>query len=225
MQNTYLFRVGSMAGVLAAALLVAQIGLGIRIGTDLAALESVALLPFINLVAAHAQEVEILMALDDVFVVAYLIAFLGFVAAVWDKRALATLALGAAIALALLDFLENSLTLGLVNLYLSEQTLNRIPSLVPDHLLALNVIGQFKWLAASAAAASLGIAVWDGNKINRAVGISFLIFVPLAAWGMFSNAGSTARVLWLLVMLIAGAVFLMRRVQDSKSEVALPRKM
>jgi len=213
-ETKFILRVGMLSGMIAVGFLIAQLIVAAQIGSDLIGIQSLSLIEFNRLAAGHTSQVQLLMMLDDLFVFSYLIAFVGLASAVWDRRALAMLGLGSAIVLAILDFLENSMTLGLVGIFLAEQTLNRLPSIEVNHLLGLNVIGQMKWLAASVAIGSLGIAVWDARILNRAVSILFLIFVPLAAWGMISPAGVTARVLWMLVLLIAGAVYLSRRIKN-----------
>lgn len=214
LRDKFLARIGMIGGSTAAGLLIAQIIIGVQVGSDLVGLQSLSPLEFNRLAAEHSNQVQLLMMLDDMFVVSYLMAFVGLASSVWDRRVLALLGLGSAIVLAFFDLLENSITLGLVGIFLAEQTLNRLPSVEVNHLLVLNVIGQMKWLSASIAIGSLGIAAWDVTKLNRVVSILFLIFVPFVAWGMINPWGATARVLWMLVLLISGAVVLLRLIQN-----------
>lgn len=206
LENRFILRVGAIASALAAVILGVQIFVGFQIGPELAGLQSFSPSRLGELLANSSGKLRGLMALDDAFVIAYLIAFVGMASATWERRALAILGLGAGIVTGFFDFLENSMVLGLVGLYLAEQARTAPPTIGPNHLLVLNVIGQMKWLGAGVAAASFGAAVWDARFLNRAVSVLFLFFALTDVWGMIGESGALTRVLSMLAVLIAGAV-------------------
>lgn len=205
-------RVGIVASAIAALILILQILVGIQIGPALANLQSYSPTLVADLFVNSSGKLRGLMALDDAFVIAYLIAFAGLAAATWERRVWAILGLGAGIVTALLDFSENSLTLGLIGVFFAESARSNV--IGTNHLLVLNVIGQMKWLGAGVAAASFGAAVWDARILNRAVSILFWLFAALDMVGMIVESAALARVVGMLGLLIAGATFLSRRMQN-----------
>lgn len=195
----FLVRVGALASALAAILLAAQIVVGIMIGPDAASLESIAPDAVKKLFSEHAREIQLMMTLDNLFIVAYLAAFVGIAAVSWERRAFAILGLSAGIIAGLFDFWENSTILGFVGQ----------PSLIDlNALLALSSITRVKWIGAGVAAASFGVTVWDAPRLNRVTSILFLLFAPIDVWGMIGGAGSLVRIAWMLVVFMIGGVFL-----------------
>lgn len=206
LDNKSILRVGAIASAIAAAILAVQIFIGFQIGPELASLQSFSPSRLGELLANSSGKLRGLMALDDAFVIAYLIAFVGMATATWERRALAILGLGAGIVTGFFDLLENSITLGLVGLYFAEQARMALPTIGPNHLLVLNIVSQMKWLGASVAAASFGAAIWDARVLNRVVSMLFFLFALTDVWGMIGESGALARVLSMLFVFIAGAV-------------------
>ena len=111
--DNFTMRTGAIAGAVAVILLVMMIAVGLQIGPDLANLEG-SLSPMLvaELFANSSGKLRGLMALDDVFALAYVVAFIGL-ATYARRRAplIAAIGLGFALATGTLDFLENSITL------------------------------------------------------------------------------------------------------------------
>lgn len=108
---SHTLRWSAAAGLLAALLVVVMLAIGLSVGPDLAVLEQPATtIQFGTVVGRHAGAIQAMMVVDNLFVVAYVTAFLGLAALVRPRAPLAaTIGLGFALLTALFDFAENSL--------------------------------------------------------------------------------------------------------------------
>jgi len=209
----FILRVGALAGALAAVLLVLMILIGLQIGPDLENLNSMSP-PLVAEVFVSSQgKLRTIMAIDDLFALAYVIAFIAL--AVYARRRaplFAWIGLGFALATGALDWLENSITLGLISYTLTSPRLvmsaTTTPPLSAEQLLALNIVTQIKFLAANGAVALFGIGIWSARRLNRAAAILFWLFVPLNVLAFVSAPLASVRILGMLVLLVVGAVVL-----------------
>jgi hypothetical protein len=210
--DNFTMRVGAIAGALAVVLLVVMIAVGLQIGPDLANLEG-SLSPMLvaELFVNSQGKLCGLMAIDDVFALAYVIAFIGL-AAYARRRAplIAAIGLGFALATGVLDFVENSITLGLISYVLPKLVMNTTPLLAPEQLLILNIVTQMKFLCANVAVALFGIGIWNEKILLRVAAILFWLFVPINVLAFISAPMASARMLGMLVLLIAGTFVLWR---------------
>ena len=208
--DNFTMRTGAIAGAVAVILLVVMIAVGLQIGPDLANLES-SLSPMLvaELFANSSGKLRGLMALDDMFALAYVIAFIGL-AAYARRRAplIAAIGLGFALATGTLDFLENSITLGLISYMLPKLALNTTPLIAPEQLLILNIVTQMKFLCANVAVALLGIGIWNHAILNRLAAFLFWLFVPIDVLAFISAPMASARMLGMLGLLIVGTAVL-----------------
>ena len=206
----FILRVGALAGALAVVLLVLMILVGLQIGPDLENLTSMSPMRVAELFVSSQGKLRMMMAIDDVFALAYVIAFIGL-AAYARRRAplLAAIGLGFALVTGALDWLENSITLGLIAYTLPDKA-----RLSVEPLLALNIVTQVKFLCANGAVALFGIGIWNARWLNRVAAILFWLFVPLNALAFISAPFANARILGMLVLLIVGTVVLGREADN-----------
>ncbi len=209
--DKFILRVGAIAGAVAVVLLVAMIFVGLQIGPDLENLTSMSPSLVAELFVNSQGKLRGMMALDDVFALAYVIAFIGL-AAYARRRAplVAAIGLGFALATGALDWLENSITLGLIAYILPKFVMNTTPLLSSDQLLILNIVTQMKYLCANGAVALFGIGIWNERWLNRVAAILFWLFVPINVLAFISVPMATARMLGMLALLIVGAIVLWR---------------
>ncbi len=203
-QEKFMLRVGALAGALAVLLLVLMILIGLQIGPDLEHLSSLSPTRVAALFVSSQDKLRLMMAIDDLFALAYVVAFIGL--AMYAKPRLPLLAwigLGFALATGALDWLENSITLGLIAYTLPDKA-----RLSVEPLLALNVITQVKFLCANGAVALFGIGIWNARWLNRAAAILFWLFVPVNVLAFISAPLASARIVGMLVLLVVGAVVL-----------------
>lgn len=201
MEDEFILRVAAISGFIAAAILVVMFAVGVAIGPELANLQSASPALVAELFANSAGKLRGLMVIDDLFALAYTIAFIGLAVYVRRRSALlAWLGLGFALATGALDWIENSVTLNLIAFRIVE----------PMPLFALNGLTQIKFLASNGAIVLLGIGIWNDRWLNRATTILFLLFAPVNVIGFIAPLFSTLRILWMLIMLIVGAVLLWR---------------
>jgi hypothetical protein len=211
LNEKFILRVGALAGAVAVILLLAMMFYGLQIGPDLENLTSMSPALIAELFVNSQGKLRAMMAIDDLFALAYVIAFVGLAAYARQRApAFAWIGLGFALATGALDWLENSITLGLISYILPKFVMNTTPLLSADQLLALNIVTQMKYLCANGAVALFGIGIWNERGLNRAAAILFWLFVPLNVLAFISAPLASARILGMLVLLIVGAVVLWR---------------
>ncbi|MCX7838035.1 MAG: hypothetical protein N2559_01055 [Anaerolineae bacterium] len=206
----FILRVGAIAGALATILLVVMILIGLQIGPDLENLNSLSPTRVAELFVTSQGKLRMVMVVDDLFALAYVIAFIAL--AVYARRRAAIFAwigLGFALATGALDWLENSITLGLIAYTLPDMTRLGVEALV-----VLNIVTQMKFLCANSAVALFGIGIWNARALNRAAAILFWLFVPLNALAFISAPLASVRILGMMALLIVGALVLLVEIRD-----------
>lgn len=204
---SHTLRWSAAAGLLAALLVVAMLAIGLGIGSDLATLEQPTTpAQFGAMADRYAGAIQAMMVVDNLFVVAYVTAFVGLAALVRPRAPLAaTTGLGFALLTALLDFTENSLTLHLVQGYLKGLGIE------PGHLVLLSIVGQVKFLSVYPAVALFASGLWEPRLLNRVMVVLSLIFPLIGVLAMVSAVAAALRVLWMIPLLVCGALLLWRQ--------------
>ena len=201
--NTHhlVIRLGILASWLAVGILVAMMAVALAIGPELSNLTSASPKLVAELLANSAGKLQGMMVLDDLFALAYMIAFIGLAAHVRNRSGLlAGLGLGFALATGILDWIENSMTLNLIAFRLLE----------PTTLFALNLLTQIKYLTSSGAIVLLGLGLWNEHGLNRVATILFLLYAPINVLAFIAPLFVTLRILSMFVLLILGAIILSR---------------
>ena len=204
--NTQWLRAGAMGSFIAAGLLVVQFIIGSVIGTNLGILDMSFNLAHIS-AFLQMQEIPmtLLMVTDNLFVVAYTVAFVGLAFYLLPRnRLLALVALGFALLTSATDFTENSLTIVMTRAAANGATLES------GWLLVLQILAQLKYLWIYVAVTLFAIGIWDKPRMHRIVAVLFWLFPILGIGAAFSVAATMTRVLWMFVLLIAGGIFLWR---------------
>lgn len=199
--NVLLVRLGVLASVLAAGILVVMMAMALAIGPELANLQSASPQPVAELFANSAGKLRGLMVLDDLFALAYMLAFIGLAAQVRNRSGLlAGLGLGFGLATGVLDWIENSMTLNLIAFRLIE----------PPALFALNMLTQMKYLASNGAVVLLGLGLWETRWLNRAATILFLLYAPINVLAFIAPPFVAVRFASMFILLLVGTALLMR---------------
>lgn len=204
--NPRIMRSGAIAAFAAALLLVGQFVLALGIGNDYVliskSVDPARMTPFLS---THGGALTQVMTLDDGFAIAYGVAFVALALYVMPRaKGLALVALVFALTTMLTDLAENSLTLGAVQTVAQGQ--------IPDAnvLLILFWLGQIKYLAIYFAGILFAVGVWDAGRAGKIFGVLLLVFPLIGIASISIEALKIVQVLWMLVMLIAGGIFLWR---------------
>lgn len=154
------------------------------------------------------------MALDNLFLIAYTGAFIGVAALVWEKaRLFALTGLGFAILLALLDVSENSVTADMARAVgVHGAAIGNVP--IPGwEISALGLLEQVKFVCGTLGVVFLGLGLWVSlprkNFSFWRLGI-FLFFPVVNALKVANLANALPLVLWMLFMLLVIAEILWR---------------
>lgn len=206
MSDKFILRVGALAGVSAVVCLVVMMLIGLQIGPDVENLSSLSAARVSALFVTNQGKLRTMIAIDDLFALAYTIAFVAL-AVYTQPRApiLAWIGLGFALATGVLDWWENSITLGLIAYTLPDMTRLSVESLV-----MLNVVTQMKFLCANGAVALFGIGLWNARGLDRLAAILFWLFVLVNALAFVSAPLASVRIVGMLGLLIVGAIVLWR---------------
>ncbi len=205
-----ILRIGALGAGAAVVLLLALFAVGLSVGDSFAALEG-ATTPadFGAAVDRHAASLKTAMAIDNLFVIGYSTALLGVAVLVRTRaRLLGTVALVGALLGGLLDYVENALTVGLIQSHL----LGATPQ--PAWLLTLHVVGQVKFLVAFAAVALLGMGLWSPRPLDRTMSVLALLFPVVGVPGLMVSALAPLTILWMLVLLVCATLLLWRRAAE-----------
>jgi len=168
---------------------------------------------YVTILSPYADTLQVVMALDNIFLIAYTGAFIGAAALVWRRaRLLGVIGLGFALLLALLDISENAVT---VNIARAVET--GVPVALGEITL-LGLLEQIKYAAATLAVAYLAIALLIAQPASRGLtwltGVVFLLFPVVNAVTVVNPGAKTLLILWMLLMLLASAVLLWKSSQD-----------
>jgi len=135
---------------------------------------------FVRPVNEHPELVLRFMAVDSVFILGYLMVFVGLFTATVDRsRMFAGLGLSSGILTAFLDATENSffITYSLL-------ALKKIPLTDPE-LPLIFILASMKWMSAFVAIASFGLVWKRDNWLSWAISITMLVFVIVGVLGIF----------------------------------------
>lgn len=202
----FILRAGALAGAFAVMCLGAMMLIGLQIGPDLENLSSLSPARVGTLFVTSQGKLRTMMAMDDLFALAYVIAFVAL--AMYTRRRapiLAWIGLGFALTTGVLDWLENSIMLGLIAYTLPDMT-----RLSVESLLVLNIVTQMKFLCANGAVALFGIGLWNARWLDRLAAILFWLFALINALALISAPLASGRVVGMLVLLVVGAIVLWR---------------
>ncbi len=142
------------------------------------------------------------MALDNIFLIAYTGAFIGAAALVWDKaRLFGMVGLGFAILLALLDVIENSVTVDM-----ARSTVGSVP--IPGwEIPALGLLEQVKYASGTLAVVffAVGLLIALPQRRYAKVVVVLFLFFPVTNALKIVGGNPLLLVLWMLVLLGASA--------------------
>ncbi len=196
-------RAGALASFAGAGILVLMAVVGFSAGDQLAQMGTPD--AFAGMLPAAARAVTIVMALDNLFVIAYTAAFTAAAVLVWERaRFFGVVGLGYMLLTGVLDLIENALTV-----YLGRAALfgDAIP---PGQLAALSLLEQVKYASAAVGMGALAIALLialPGNRLGQFLGAAFFLFGAVNALAVYNPPFGLLRVLLMLVMLgLAGAL-------------------
>ncbi len=210
MKNDQIVRAGALSGLAGALLLVLMALLGFSAGEGLGAMD----LPadpaeYAAALRLAAPGVIRVLAIDNIFLVAYTGAFVGAAVLLWHKaRALAAIGLAFALLTALLDIAENAVSVDIARTVLADLpvTLGRINF--------LGVLAQVKYACAAVGVAFFAIAIAivlpAGRRLSLSVAVLFALFPVANALAVIKPAFALLVVGWMLLMLLASAVLLWR---------------
>ena len=207
-------RAGSVCALAASVILVVMAIAGLPAGESMAILGQPGLPDnYVTVLSPYADTLQVVMALDNIFLIAYTGAFIGAAALVWRRaRLLGVIALGFALLLALLDISENAVT---VNIARAVETGVPVPV---GEITLLGLLEQIKYAAATLAVAYFAIVLLiaqpAGRGLSVGVAVLFLLFPLVNAVTVVNPAAKTLLILWMLLMLLASAVLLWRGAQD-----------
>ena len=207
-------RAGAVCALAASVILVVMAIVGLPAGEGMAIVGQPGLPDnYVTVLSPYANTLQAVMALDNIFLIAYTGAFIGAAALVWGRaRLLGVIGLGFALLLALLDISENAVT---VNIARAVET--GVPIAVGEITL-LGLLEQIKYAAGTLAVAYFAIALLIAQPASRGLtwvvaGI-FLLFPVVNAVTVVNPGAKTLLILWILLMLLASAVLLWKSSHD-----------
>ncbi|MCJ7662331.1 MAG: hypothetical protein MUO67_24555 [Anaerolineales bacterium] len=207
-------RAGAVCALAASAMLVVMAIVGLPAGEGMAIVGQPGLPDnHMTILSPYADTLQVVMALDNIFLIAYTGAFIGAAALVWRRaRLLGVIGLGFALLLALLDISENAVT---VNIARAVET--GVPVALGEITL-LGLLEQIKYAAATLAVVYLAIALLIAQPASRGMtwvtAVVFLLFPVVNAVTVVNPGAKTLLIRWMLLMLLASAVLLWRSSQD-----------
>ncbi len=210
-----ILRSGAFAAFAAALSLVIQFVIGLGIGNDFAliskSLDAARMTQFFQ---SHASALTALMTADDAFATAYALAFIVLALDLMPRaKSLAMLALGLSLLTAFTDLAENSLMLAGIQTAVQTQTLDA------NVLVLLFWLGQMKYLAIYPAALLYAIALWDSERTGKILALLFVLFPLIGILSIALDALRLAQGVWMLVLLLAGGIFLWRQASEKTAQV------
>lgn len=198
-ERQHILRWGGASGIVAALVLTIMMAVGLAAGPD-----STKLLqptdPTIasKLLTEHADTVQAVVVLDDLFALAYTGAFLGLAALVWTRsRWLAGVGMLFALATAILDFSENARLLAMA------QGVGGDANLTGEALRELLIITQLKYSCSHVATFLLAIGLPRRDLLSWVVTVLLFLFPVVSTLAFAYEPAMMARLLlmWLLLAL------------------------
>jgi hypothetical protein len=199
-ERQHILRWGGACGLLAAAILVAMMVVGLALGPDSTEL----LQPtdpdrVSDLMSEYGGVVKVNVILDDLFALAYTGAFLGLAALVWPRsRWLAGIAMVFALATAVLDLAENARLLAMALGIVSESELKG------GALAGLNLVTQLKYSASHMAAFLFGIGLSRRDRLSWLVTLLLFAFIVISTIAFAFEQAGLARILLMWLLLVFG---------------------
>lgn len=217
MNNFWTVRAGAVCALAGALLLVMMGVMGASAGEGLARLEQPAdPQAYTRALRPHAEMLVRVIAIDNLFLIAYTGAFVGTAALVWRRaRFFGALGLGFALLTALLDLTENAVTV-----HLARQALAGV--VVPAGQVALlSVLAQVKYAGAGLGMVAFAIALLLASPGRRPLTLLvvalFLLFPAVNAYTVAHPGAALVLILWMLLSLLAGGALLWRAAQAVQS--------
>ena len=207
-------RAGAFCALAGAVILIVMAVVGLPAGEGMAIMGQPGLPDkYVTIISPYANTLQAVIALDNIFLIAYTGAFIGAAALVWRRaRLLGVIALGFALLLALLDISENALT---VNIARAAET--GVP-ITAGEITLLGLLEQIKYASGTVAVAYFAIALLIAQPASRGltlgVAVIFLLFPVVNAITVVNPGAKTLLILWMLFMLLASAVLLWKSAQD-----------
>ena len=207
-------RAGAFCALAASVILVVMAIVGLPAGEAMAIVGQPGLPDtYVTILSPYADTLQAVMALDNIFLIAYTGAFIGAAALVWRRaRLLGLIGLGFALLLALLDISENAVT---INIARAAEI--GVPVSVGEITL-LGLLEQIKYATGTLAVAYFAIALLisqpAGRGLTVGVAVLFLLFPVVNAITVVNPAAKTLLILWMLLMLLATAVLLWKGAQE-----------
>ena len=207
-------RAGAVCALAASVILVVMAIVGLPASESMAIMGQPGLPDnYVTILSPYADTLQAVMALDNIFLIAYTGAFIGAAALVWRRaRLLGIIGLGFALLLALLDISENAVT---VNIARAAET--GVPVAVGEITL-LGLLEQIKYASGTLAVAYFAMALLIAQPASRGltlgVAVIFLLFPVVNAITVVNPAAKTLLIVWMLLMLLASAVLLWKSAQD-----------
>jgi len=209
-----ILRWGGASGLLAALLLTAMIAVGLPAGADSAQL----LQPTepdlaTDLFTRYAGTVQTTVVLDDLFALAYTGAFFGLAAMVWPRsRWLAGVAMGFALATALLDFSENA------RLLVMARGIGGEANLTGAALRELTILTQLKYSCSHLATFLFGLGLPRRDWLSWTVSVLLFVFPVVSTVAFAYEAATLARILLMWLLLVLGGWLAWRESKNLQGE-------
>jgi hypothetical protein len=203
-------RAGALSALVAAVLLVGMALVGAPAGDALSALAGPAAPdPFDEQLRLAVPVLLRVLAIDNLFLIAYTGAFVGAAALVWPwAPAFAAPGFAFAALTALLDLAENALA---VHVLRAIQASLPVPA---SQAAWLAVLGQVKYAGAGLALVFFALALLIARPVSRALTLgaaaAFMLFPVVNTFAVIDPANSLALAGWMLVSLLASAGLLWR---------------
>jgi hypothetical protein len=152
-----------------------------------------------GLMDRHSGMVQANVILDDLFIVAYTMAFLGLAALVWIRsRWLAGVAVLFALATAVLDFSENARLLAMA------QGVGGTANFTDAALRELHIMTQLKYSCSHLATFLLGLSLPKRDWLSRTVAVLLFLFPVISTLAFVLEPAGLARILLMWLLLVLG---------------------
>jgi hypothetical protein len=153
------------------------------------------------------------LAVDNIFLIAYTGVFVGAAVLVWEKaRPFAAVGLGFALLTAFLDLAENAILIDIARTLLADLAVE------PGRVSQLSVAAQVKYGGAALAVAFFAVGILitrpTGWVFDRFVAVLFVLFPVVNTVAVANPTLALLVVLWMLIMLLASAGLFRRAAAD-----------
>ena len=204
---------GAFAAFAAAFLLVWQFLIALGIGDEIALLsKSVDPARMTSFFQIDVRALTQLMTADDMFALAYAIAFIVLALYLMPRAKLvSTLALVFAVLTALIDLMENSLLLASVEQVAQNQSLDA------HALVVLFWLGQIKYLAIYLASILFALVLWEVGATGKILAALLVLFVLIGVGSIALDALTLVKVAWMELLLIVGGIFLVLEAKKNQT--------